>query len=650
MTEENMEFNINPDDFEFEENDDINEIKDEKDFNEEHYDALLKQTAFSVTNLEQVEEKLNNIHQNYAKVKPTYEEVEDDFYNIIDEIVREKVKGISQIISDPIKRAREETKLEKFLRTFFSPKLIDELISEVMSADIQPIVMNNLQELFKLKEEHETFLVKNLFRYGSLILIAAYAKTGKSLFVTSLCTKVLMGYPFLGRDTNKGNILYLQNEEALVDTSSKIYNNGLQNLESKNQEQFNKLIRSPNFITAKHLDIIADLKAIQNLIQENNISLVVIDSLAASIGKTGVDEYSQKTMAGLYKLQEVMHVENCVGILTHHTNKSDSNQTHQDKLKGVAGFSGISRANDGIIKLSRHEKNNSHVLVDVLPRSARPSRLTIELFEEEADYWDFHVISDEELSVENISQQNDILRELIARYEIWREDRQQAIEAGQTEPLVYGYTCKYLQNCLNMSKNELVRMLNYMCRTDGIGRYYHPATGGYIYHYPKAGESWLDQYLEQEEELNKQQEELFKLLEIKKNQFLKCKNADEFHEIKQELSQEEFQSVFKKMTEDERQQMFRILFPPAFEVGERVQFVAGEDENAEELTARIISVTYPYKKNKQQKNVNKKTSHEYHLDREGFTDVTFKEFNLSRVEVTTDDENNDNNADELETE
>ncbi|HEU4370948.1 MAG TPA: AAA family ATPase [Methylomirabilota bacterium] len=61
------------------------------------------------------------------------------------------------------------------------------------------------------------WLVHGLLPLGTLALLAAYPKVGKSTLATQLAVAVVQGQPFLGRPTRQGGVLYVVAEERKDD-------------------------------------------------------------------------------------------------------------------------------------------------------------------------------------------------------------------------------------------------------------------------------------------------------------------------------------------------------------------------------------------------------------------------------------------------
>ena len=631
----NLENFDNFDNFD-DEDENEDDLLDTSDIDSRYQSALIK-VAYDCDDRDDLKDKLEDVFNNYQKIKSSISEVKEDFYVQLDEMIRKRAKEINEIDST-IKQKMEQTNFEDWLSVFFSKKYIADVLQEIWQTSSQPQFYYNLGELFSLKENQEEFLVDDLFRKVGLFLIAAYAKTGKSLFVSNLCSRVLQGGYFLERKCVKSNVLYIQNEEALSDTGKKIYDNGFQLLQNQDKQQYEDLVYNSYFITAKNLDIIADIKRIELIIQKYNIGLVVIDSLGASIKRYGLDEYSSKTMEGLYYLQLLLHDNGCAGVITHHSNKSDNNETHQGKLQGIAGFSGISRANDGIVKLSRTDKNSNHVDIHTIPRSGKPQKITIELFEEEGDYWDWKVIYQDSLSEEEVQVYTNVIKLLKEVYEQWKEENDENLT-------VYGLTASSLSQQIQLERSEVVPKLNYLARTEGIGRFYSKKFKGYLYHYKE--NSWLEPYLEREEQLEQQKEELEKMKTLKVHQILACNNDEQIDEVLSKLSKEEKSEIYKTMNAEQKQQFWMIKFPPKFKIDDWVRYY---DEDQEiDLVAKVKTIVYPYDKIKKkikngESNNILTTGHEYYLENDEVENVAINEYYLQKIELN---ENNEVNNDEI---
>lgn len=592
------------------------------EFDETRYRERLKAVATSVNNNDELEERLKATYEANKKHK-SLNSVREDFYDVLRQLIHERVKEIKDIIGDPIKRGIRETQLNDWLDIFFSRKIREEVVNEILSSDLKPKIYN-LRETLDMKKNNELYHVSELFRYGSLLLLTASPKTGKSLFATNLIRASITGDLFLGRQTKKANVLYIQNEEAPEDTGQKLESNGLQLLKLKNPELYENLLSSDNFYLAKGLDIIVDIGIIIHYIEHYNIKVIAIDSLGASVTKKGFTEMNTEVMVALYDLQKVVQYHNVFCIVTHHKNKAATGKGHDDALKQVAGFNGIVRANDGLITMSKSAEEGEEGLinVDFIPRSDEPHSMKLRRVEGEALFWDFQVEEESSLSAENINSQNQILRALLEKYQEWLDKKEHAENNSEPIPPVEGLSLNKINKLLNMDDKFVLSRVNYMLRTNAIEMRTMRINGEnvYIYHYPKSGESWLQKYLDEEDEQIEREAELDNLDRQKIDEFMNCRTKEQIKDAMSSCNLSDLRRLNSKFTETEYQHFWQTLYPPLFEVGTWVK-IAEIDE-----IDQIRKIEYPKAKSE-----DKTSCHKYFLSEEKFGNQEFRQFQLEQA-------------------
>jgi len=103
---------------------------------------------------------------------------------------------------------------------------------------------------------------------GSLFLLVAYMKVGKSTFAYALITSIAQGKPFMGGKTKKGGVLILAVEEHGRDVTRRLKSFGMQ----------------PEHPIHVHTGCLSNnkktLKAIREYVIANKIKLVLVDSLS----------------------------------------------------------------------------------------------------------------------------------------------------------------------------------------------------------------------------------------------------------------------------------------------------------------------------------------------------------------------------------
>lgn len=487
------------------------------------------------------------------------EEVADKFHEVFELALRERIQTFLVPDLSPLQRALKKQAVKTWLRNYLTDQKDIIAVMDTYAKEEEEIILSTIKDALYIQKDRNRYLVEELLLRGALYLVAAAPKTGKSLLATNLGVSVVTGAKFLNRHCQSGlNVLFIQNEENISETARRAYTNGLQRIELENPGLFNEITSSERFIIAKNLDIVQDLKRIFEIVDQKKIDLLLIDSLSASITKGGINEHSPELLSGLLALQQNIQDRNITGVLIHHTIKSDSNENRQEMVKGVAGRSDIVRANDGIIKMA--PKDNNSVEVFFLPRNGVQCQFTIQKKDGEACYWHFEVIKEESLSPENIAIQNKILRCLKEKYQEWK--------ASDQKLPVSGYYLSQLEKELSIDGDTLITRLNYMLSVEGIE--VSPYKKRHLYHFPSSGESWLEQYLTEEEEKIAQQKALFEVYQERKNALVACQTAQDIGILTSDWSAQDRKEVQRLMTEEELDKVRLVNNPPKYLVGDEV--------------------------------------------------------------------------------
>lgn len=553
----------------------------------------------------------------YDVYNKTSEEIENDFMDLVERVLVEKIQALSKSNS-AIKQKMTKTQIIEWLKRYVVPKDIDELIT-AYSITEQKIELFTIEKLMQSsKNKRIKYLVKGLLPIGGLFLLASLPKVGKSLVATSLALSVARGIPFLNRDTEKANVLYIQNEEYLETTTlNRIYNHGLQNLELENPELYKELISSNSLLIARGLDIILDQEKILDLVKEHDISLVIIDSLGASIRRSGMSELNPEIGSYLYGLQNKCQTNDFTIVILHHANKGDSNEDKNKMTIGIAGSNVIMRANDGMLRLfsGKNRQGEDIVYLITIPRDGEQIKMQLRIEREEASYWYFALDKEEAISPEIIELQNDILMLLYEKWELWRETLEEEINEDNIESLKpLGFSLRELMEITNQTKTVLIARLNDMVNTEAIIRYPSNRDGvkEFIYAIPASGESWMKIYLDKEMDRRKEEQKAEK---IRQEYIQGIKNiAEELRELLElekkediiilfdDLSEQEKKDVSSELTEEEKNSILLCFYPSDFSIGDEVYI----KEEREKGILKIVNIKYYSKA--------KVGYHKYYLD------------------------------------
>jgi len=201
---------------------------------------------------------------------------------------------------------------------------------------------------------------------GALFTIAGFMKTGKSTFIYPLAVSVAQGRPFLGFRTKQGGVLLLAVEEQNRDVRIRF-------------ERFGMKPDDPIFIHCGSLSCNSlTLDQIRNFILENNIVLLLIDTL--SLFWNVRDENANAEVTRMIKpLLDIAHSIGCSIGLVHHTSKQGGSDGRG--IRGASALFGI--VDQALLLEPRQGGNKNQRVLRALGRySESPSELIIELRED----------------------------------------------------------------------------------------------------------------------------------------------------------------------------------------------------------------------------------------------------------------------------
>ena len=174
----------------------------------------------------------------------------------------------------------------------------------------------------------EKYLVEGLIENNSLNLLVAPSYTGKTYVALGLCKSVCDGESFLNKTVDNGAVLFIDKE-----MKPKYFAKRLRKLGFINSDKFlyenNPSIEFDDYSSRKQF-----LNWIRSLIKDENLKLIVIDSLNAF--SDGYDENSNSSMREVMSfLVEVSSI--CTVMLIHHVGKGNNNsKLTRDDIRGAS--------------------------------------------------------------------------------------------------------------------------------------------------------------------------------------------------------------------------------------------------------------------------------------------------------------------------
>lgn len=235
----------------------------------------------------------------------------------------------------------------------------------------------SLDEFWELGTEGLKWVVPGLLPQGETILLAAQAKTGKTLLATDIAYSVLSGGLVPGTSAKQrtigelpgvtGKVLLVSSDESPNSTKRRLKARGFDLLPNASEDL--KIMT--------HLDL-ANLGELEEQLEDFKPQLVVIDSLTSISRDIGVSENDAEYAKGIYRLKEVIGRYGASGILIHHENKDKDAKG----LAKVAGSARIVAATWGIAQLVAANPNDDNCTqrwLKIKPREGEAVTLCLEI-------------------------------------------------------------------------------------------------------------------------------------------------------------------------------------------------------------------------------------------------------------------------------
>lgn len=308
-----------------------------------------------------------------ADIEKLNDIVQDDLPNIVSprftsqkEELLERVQKIEEIES-PVDQWYAWDKLSK--DTGYNKKSLIQLAMAAKSD--QELECYTAKEFAQKELVSEPYLVEGMLRNGTLAMIAAEGKTGKSLWHYNLSYHLATGTDwgdFLIRKPTK--TLIIQTDETRVELQERIIVRGL--------AQLDNVEIVPKFTHYQ-------LARLKRKIKEEKFEFVVLDSLTSINQSCGHSPNDAEYGYFVYQLAELASELGICILLVHHTSKCPV----AEGLDKVAGSAVITRAPSDIFLLSRSKRDgedNSRILTHLASRSAGRSNWRLEIQPEDGSY------------------------------------------------------------------------------------------------------------------------------------------------------------------------------------------------------------------------------------------------------------------------
>jgi KaiC/GvpD/RAD55 family RecA-like ATPase len=303
---------------------------------------------------------------------------------IIGAVEGQKMKTVSE--SKPSKRDRLKLEVQAYLQSpdiFDKVRIKGEICSSYRISSFDFSLLCQALEKQNSTPQANTFgfdefinqgtdalewVIPGILPKGETVLLAALAKTGKTLLATDIAYAVISGEKVIGESPGgTGRVLLVSSDESASSTRRRLRARGFDLLPES----------SKNLRIMTHLDI-ADLSPLEQELEDFRPKLVIIDSLTSITRDSGISEKDAEFAKPIYKLKEMLSRYGAAGILIHHENKDKD-------AKGINKVSGSARivaATWGVWQMVATDPNNDKDptrWLKVKPREGESTTLTLEI-------------------------------------------------------------------------------------------------------------------------------------------------------------------------------------------------------------------------------------------------------------------------------
>jgi predicted ATP-dependent serine protease len=219
-----------------------------------------------------------------------------------------------------------------------------------------PVLARDLEQQNGAKR---VWVCDGYFAEGGLVVLASKPKVGKSTLTYQLAVQVSKGLPFLGLNTQKGNILILALEEHPADVKAR--------LEEIGGMDCNIYIAS----NAPQTDAV--FYDIKDFCQKANISLIIVDTLTAYWNVKEENDAAEVSRVIKPLLKLARESGACV-LLIHHARKEEGSDG--DEIRGSGALFAL--VDVGLV-MKRHGTGKQRKLLATSRYSGTPKELTIVL-------------------------------------------------------------------------------------------------------------------------------------------------------------------------------------------------------------------------------------------------------------------------------
>lgn len=219
------------------------------------------------------------------------------------------------------------------------------------------------------------WIVEELVPEG-LTLVAAPPKSGKSWWALDLCMSHVRGLPFLGRQTIKGNALYI----ALEDSDRRIQSRTKELMRAGGDEP-------AGFMCVNHIEPIGHgfEERLDMHVEKHSPSLIIIDTLEKIRPLSGSKDRYQVDYKDAGLLKNLAEKHKIAIVVIHHTRKSKDDT---DPFAQISGSFGLLGAADTAMVIEKPKRSDTQATLYITGRDVERQELAIE-FDTALHKWNY---------------------------------------------------------------------------------------------------------------------------------------------------------------------------------------------------------------------------------------------------------------------
>lgn len=216
-----------------------------------------------------------------------------------------------------------------------------------------------------LEEQYliNSYIVEN-FLYNGTYIFAGAPKVGKSFFILQLAYCVSRGIPFMNRNVNQSDVLYLALEDTYIRLQRRIAN-------MFGTEDNSRLHIAVNAGSIPENNLIKQLENF--LLTHGKTRLVIIDTLQKIREVSGDYSYS-KDYSDISCLKNFADSYGICLVIVHHTRKMDDN----DKFIMISGTNGIMGSADGAFVMYKNNRIENEAVIEISSRDITDEKIKVQ--------------------------------------------------------------------------------------------------------------------------------------------------------------------------------------------------------------------------------------------------------------------------------